>query len=344
MSLTDQAFIKAYHNEQPPRRSQPSAAAHAPAAKAEPAAQPKQQEPAAGEDRVEPAPAAAAPPQTEVAASPSSLELLTADETELLRSGEIELPAQPSEQPPPAEEELEENEPETIKFGPLANLTQSGELGEPLKPRNQIEALALPAVCQSLLSVAEEAFLGFARQIERQAADSVRLLAVATCTGQEGGTTFTLCLAKSLAKLGLKVAVVDGNFQSPGLTAQLNLQPQATWLDVLEGNSTLSEALIESTGDGLVVLPLARGTEEVRWDNEPRLRLSLGLLRRDFDLVLIDGGPLGKHNPRPTGWPQVDAALIVRNPHKSSPQQVEEAEQILHDAGVSCLGIAENFM
>jgi len=229
-------------------------------------------------------------------------------------------------------------------IGSLAKLTNSGTLREAVQPQTQLNRLPLPALCEVLLAHRGEEFRALAEQIRLQTQEGLRLLLVAGCQPHDGCTTVALCLTRALTQAGLRVALVDGDFQRPGIAAQLGLTLPADWLDVLQGQVSLGEALQEVSTEGIAILPLRPDVPTpLQWGNEPRLRLSLGLLRRDYDLVLIDNGPLGPDSARPTGWPQIDSALVVQGPESRAADRLPAVEEQLHAAGISILGIAENF-
>ncbi|QGJ69668.1 Hypothetical protein PBC10988_13500 [Planctomycetales bacterium 10988] len=293
---------------------------------------------------------------TECLKSPAAA-LLTPDETELLCGNDAQLEAaaeqfekeRHSEEATADDEDIEEvvneEKPTSAKsagVGRLQELSQAHRQSK-VEAENKAE-LKLDAIEEGLLEVAEEDYSQVAELLIKNAKEGIRTVLVSGCTPQEGSTTITLTLGVALARLGCRVALVDGHFTSPGLAYRCQLENETDWIDVLQGKASLSEALVQLGSDELVVLPLNEPPEEpARWANEPRLRMTLGLLRRDYDLVLVDGGPATEARPRPIGWPQVDAALLVCDHQTTSGEHYLEAEEILRDAGVKLLGVVENF-
>jgi len=73
--------------------------------------------------------------------------------------------------------------------------------------------------------------------------------------GGTGTTTTVVALGASLAETSHRVAVVDADFESEGITARLDLPDEgATLQDVLRGDADLDAALADGP-HGLQVLP-----------------------------------------------------------------------------------------
>jgi hypothetical protein len=93
------------------------------------------------------------------------------------------------------------------------------------------------------------------------------------------------------------------------------------------------------------VLPLRRPVARPReFLAAPAWSTTLGRLRRDFDLVLIDGGPLfaGLSTPNPPR--SVDAAILVHNRTLTGQRALLRAREALEGAGIPLLGLAETFV
>lgn len=224
---------------------------------------------------------------------------------------------------------------------PLATIPPASGSQASLAHRQSVATFRWSDLDDTLNEVADADLTHLALELSRRAADGMKLLLVSSWSRSEGRTSLMLCLARHLADEGLKVAMVDGDFARPGLAERLGLDPECSWTRAVAGEASLSDCAIESEADRLVAYPLAvaGGT----WPSGPRLRLVLGLLRRDYDLVLIDGGPIAEGNDPPAGWPQIDASIIVRDPNRTADEHLLEAETELAAAGIAVLGIAENF-
>lgn len=119
-----------------------------------------------------------------------------------------------------------------------------------------------------------------------------KVLAVTSGKGGVGKTFVSANLAAALAKLGLRVLVLDADLGLANLDVVLNLYPKITLHDVFTGKAKLEEAIIRAPGGFSVLLAgsgmveYSRLTPEVRDDF---LRVMGGLVPH-YDVVLLDTG------------------------------------------------------
>ncbi len=118
------------------------------------------------------------------------------------------------------------------------------------------------------------------------------MLAITSGKGGVGKTFVSANLAAALAKLGLRVLVLDADLGLANLDVVLNLYPKITLHDVFTGKAKLEEAIIRAPGGFSVLLAgsgmveYSRLTPEVRDDF---LRIMNGLVPH-YDVVLLDTG------------------------------------------------------
>ncbi|MED5508166.1 MAG: AAA family ATPase [Planctomycetota bacterium] len=109
---------------------------------------------------------------------------------------------------------------------------------------------------------------------------------------EAGTTTIAANLAASIAATGRKVIVVDANFRRPRLESAALVSPARQGLgDVLSGEAPV-ESVIVSTPDSLDII--GAGSEQNRVFEKLNTRTfdeTLGRLKQDYDMVLIDGPP-----------------------------------------------------
>ncbi len=119
-----------------------------------------------------------------------------------------------------------------------------------------------------------------------------KVVAITSGKGGVGKTFVSANLAAALAKLGLRVLVLDADLGLANLDVVLNLYPKITLHDVFTGKAKLEEAIIRAPGGFSVLLAgsgmveYSRLTPEVRDDF---LRIMNGLVPH-YDVVLLDTG------------------------------------------------------
>jgi len=218
---------------------------------------------------------------------------------------------------------------------------------EEFRPLLEVDAFAWSEVSNELSLAAGVQLDRLADGLAARIAQGRKVVGLAGCRRGQASTTLLLCAAKRLATRGLKVVMVDADFDNPKLARRLGLLPEAGWEEVLAGELPLAEVLIESMEDRLSALPLSAPlSTEKGW---PDPTASLDLLRRHYDLVLVDLGEVGAEaagcrGPDSTGGPWVDAVVLVHDVRSTPRAELVRATKRLQAAGLVELGVAENFV
>jgi Mrp family chromosome partitioning ATPase len=162
----------------------------------------------------------------------------------------------------------------------------------------------------------------------------------------EGRTSLALCLARCAVESGVKMAIVDADFQNPQLGTRLRMETPCSWLEVIAGKAPLAEAAVASVEDRLTLFPLA-GAEDIRVQPGDRRLLALVEdISTHYPLVIIDTGPLGPEECHPFADADqcpVDAAIVVRDLRYTSEKKAAATARQLQQSGIEAVGIAENF-
>jgi Mrp family chromosome partitioning ATPase len=177
-----------------------------------------------------------------------------------------------------------------------------------------------------------------------------RAVAMSGCRRGDGCTTLLLCVARQLAERGLRVAMIDADFDNPLLARRLGLLPEVGWEEVFTARLPVEEVVIESTQDRLAVLPLC-GSLPCRAcpaKDLPDPVPTLNVLREHYDLLLVDLGQfsdeaLSDGSSRAViDW--IDAVVLVHNVRATSQDELNRTRRRVHAAGLVEAGIAENFV
>jgi Mrp family chromosome partitioning ATPase len=174
--------------------------------------------------------------------------------------------------------------------------------------------------------------------------DGLRTLAIATGRPGEGATTVAIALAVAVAeRTDLKTVLLDADLADPSLATTLSIPASFGVERRLEAGRSLDEVVVRCERPKLDLLPMLRSAATSSNPSRSQAWESLlDELRSIYDLVVVDcgavfrpGGPLAP----PDG---IDAALIVRDPAKSSSAELDELDAYLARRGICSLGVIEN--
>jgi Mrp family chromosome partitioning ATPase len=181
--------------------------------------------------------------------------------------------------------------------------------------------------------------------IEAHDRRQLKVLLFTSCHRAEGRTTLVLTLARALARRPGRTLIVDADLSGPMLGQQLRVPPRRGLEDIVEHGMALSEALVEANDDHLNVLPLRAAVGRPReFLAAPGWACLMARLRREFDLVLLDGSPLFTGLSAAVLHRSVDAAILVHNRSLTGQRALLRAQEVLEAGGIPLLGLAETFV
>lgn len=183
------------------------------------------------------------------------------------------------------------------------------------------------------------------RLVEIRDQQQLKVLLFTSCHRAEGRTTLVLALARALARRPGRTLLVDADLSGPMLSRQLGLSPAAGLDDVVESGLALAEAVVDAPDDHLAILPLRAPVARPReFLADPSWACLMARLRREFDLVLMDGSPLFTGLSAAVLHRSVDAAILVHNRALTGERALLRAREVLDAGGVPLLGLAETFV
>jgi Mrp family chromosome partitioning ATPase len=205
--------------------------------------------------------------------------------------------------------------------------------------------LQWPAVVLGLERDWGDRFDRLARQLlEARTRQDLRAILFTSCHRAEGRTTLVLTLARALARHPERTILVDADLSGPMLARLLGLRPEVGLDDVVEGGHALADALLDAPDDHLTVLPIRAAVARPRdflasagWAG------TLARLRREFDLILLDGGPMFTGLSAAVLHRSVDAAVLVYHRDLTGRRAILRAREVLEAGGIPLLGMAETF-
>ena len=216
------------------------------------------------------------------------------------------------------------------------------------QPMLQVDSLVWPKVCSQMSIEAGHELNRLADGLLAGMADGCKVVTFGGCLPAEGSTTLLLGVARRLSEQGTRLAIVDADLADPLLCRRLGMLPEVGWEEVVVGRLPLAEAVVESIEDHLTLLPLCKPRDN-QGEVAPTLASltpSIAQLREHCELVLVDVGPLKRKQDADlaaiASW--TDAVVLVCDVRTTPAEQVVEARRRLQAAGVARVGIAENFV
>ena len=185
------------------------------------------------------------------------------------------------------------------------------------------------------------AFRTMRTNLEREWQDrTVDVIIVTSPTPGDGKTTVSALFAESLARLGARVLLIDGDLRRPGLSRNFKIEGEKGLAAVLRQRISLENAISSGWVDGLSVLGtqtdaeagdlLARRFTEVVRD-----------ARTKFDIVVVDTPPLiGTDDARTLATMASGVLLVVSAGSMSGP--LNEAVLALETVRAPVLGVIAN--
>ena len=229
------------------------------------------------------------------------------------------------------------------------------ETDESFRAMLQVDGFGWPSVCNDMPPVAEAQLDCLAARLVGDDVPGRTVVGLAGCDAGVGCTTVLLAAARRLTRRGLNVAIMDANLGNPRLASRLGLLPEVGWEAIATGQLPVAEVLIESIEDRLTLLPLCDpkplydGNDAEAFSS--RMHRVVETLRRHYDLVLVDVGVPGDVgisgvSNTAEGWSAdwLDAAVLVDDVRDASPTALAQARTCLETAGVTVVGVAENYV
>jgi succinoglycan biosynthesis transport protein ExoP len=165
-----------------------------------------------------------------------------------------------------------------------------------------------------------------------------KLIAVTSAVPREGKSMTSLCLARTMAMAGSKVAVVDCDLRQRGLS-KLFGEIEKGLVEVVKGKVKLDDALFRDPKTGLWVLG-ASDTADIPHDlfNDPATDKLMRALGEQFDYVILDTPPvLGIADARIIAA-KADRTLYTVQWNKTPLRAAVSAVEILRESGARIAG------
>ena len=172
----------------------------------------------------------------------------------------------------------------------------------------------------------------------------VHVVALTSSGENEGKTTVTLGLAKSLAELGKRVLVIDADMRKSVMAGRNTTAQNAAGLsEILTGFAKVHEVLYSTNGGYPHILFAGQyPPNPVELLSGRYFNALLERSRDAYDYVLIDTPPLGSVIDAAVIAPKCDGTLLVIGGNNVRYRKAQDVVAQLEKAGSKILGVVRN--
>lgn len=158
-----------------------------------------------------------------------------------------------------------------------------------------------------------------------------------------GASSIALALAQAGTVRGERVLLVDANSSTGMLSAILAPDIAEGWATLLAKPEALAEHSVRDTQSALAFLPLAQADlRQLKRDERRKLAANLAATALDYDLIIIDGGPLSTDDSSSALLPLTDNIAIVARSGATSHHGLDAVLRILAPIQGKIAGIVLN--
>jgi succinoglycan biosynthesis transport protein ExoP len=171
----------------------------------------------------------------------------------------------------------------------------------------------------------------------------VKTLLISSPGPGEGKSTTVVNLGISVCREGKKVAIVDMDLRRASLHTYFDLPNDRGVADLLQGKTSLDEALQPTRLEGLSVIPSGPPFPDAgELIESEQMGPLISELKNRFDVVLLDSAPVLIKSDVLVLARYVDGSIIVLESTKTTRRAVHEVLDVLAKAGIRPLGLVLN--
>ncbi len=172
----------------------------------------------------------------------------------------------------------------------------------------------------------------------------IKVVALTSCNENEGKTTVTLSLAKSLSELGKRVLVVDADMRKSVMAGRhATVRTPSGLSEVLTGQKKLGQCIYETQHPGMHIMFAGKyPPNPVELLNGRFFAALIEEIRKYYDYILVDTPPLGAVIDAAVIAQNCDGTiLVIGNSNVRAGQALEVVNQ-LKKGGSKVLGVVRN--
>lgn len=167
---------------------------------------------------------------------------------------------------------------------------------------------------------------------------------ITSCNENEGKTTITLQLAKSLAELNKRVLVIDADMRKSVMAGRNTTAENPAGLsEVLTGLTSVKECLYQTQYENLSIMFAGKyPPNPVELLSGQYFEELLKAAKESYDYVLIDVPPLGSVIDAAVVAAKCDGTILVISDNQVRYRQAIEVIEQLRKSGSKILGVVRN--
>jgi capsular exopolysaccharide synthesis family protein len=170
-----------------------------------------------------------------------------------------------------------------------------------------------------------------------------KVMLIASAEPREGKTMLAAQLAVSLAGMGRRVLLIDGDMRRPTLNGMFNVARGPGLCEILRGETDAAAAILPTGVEELSILPAGDFTLDVpRRLVQPELGVVMQGLREQFDFIIVDSSPLLPISDALFLARQADGVVLCVRPTVSRFPAVQSATERLRGLHIPLLGVVVN--
>lgn len=174
--------------------------------------------------------------------------------------------------------------------------------------------------------------------------DDVRVIAVTSCMPNEGKSTISLELGKSLAELGKKVLLIDGDLRKSMFASKYaDISGVEGLSQFLSGQAVLQDVLYATQYPNFyIIFSGVFPPNPVELLNKPKFKDFITNAKNTFDYIIIDCPPLGSVIDAAVVARLCDSAIMVISANSVSAKLAKNVKAQLEKSGCRILGAVLN--
>ena len=170
------------------------------------------------------------------------------------------------------------------------------------------------------------------------------MIMITSTVPEEGKSNISLEIAASLAQIGKKVLLIDGDIRRSTFASKYHVDQMVPGLSqYLSGQCQLEEMICQTETDGMDIIfsgPYAPNPAELL--EEPALDKLLLWCRENYDYVIVDTPPINSVIDGAVIAPKCDGVILVTASGAVSYKLVQKAKSQLDKTGCRILGVVLN--